>query len=97
MIWRCQVCGHKLKEIGPASKEFQPNIPKVLPTKISFVKGNKAYNLLKGLASPNIKDLANWTYTALLDKVYVRGSKGFVLWKETAPQDLRSVIILELD
>lgn len=72
-------------------------MPKTSHTEITSVRQYEAQSILKNLINPDDENSANWTYTAFFDKVYVRGSKGFTLWSETAPGDLREVIILEID
>lgn len=42
-------------------------------------------------------DFSRWKYSATPDKVYVRGSEGFIAWSRIAPGDLRDVIILNID
>ena len=71
------------------------NIPKAQPAKITFVRSYEAHSVLKSFVLPEYA--AKWTYTAFPEKVYVRGSKGYISWAKTAPRDLRPVIILELD
>ncbi len=108
MVWRCRKCGHQLKEFRRNTEEINSK-PQRLDENIEVSSNEEkplaitairigAQNILNSILTNPKEESANWTYTALPDKVYVRGSKGFLLWRKlTSLTDTRKVIILELD
>ncbi|KKK85529.1 hypothetical protein LCGC14_2772350, partial [marine sediment metagenome] len=95
----CRTCGHKLRELAKEEEKTISKSPLNATSKrLTYLSGDEAYEVLKAnVFAITAENLTKWTYTAFPDKVYVRGSDGFMLWIKTAPNDLRKIVILEVD
>lgn len=60
-----------------------------------FYKSN-GYIVLEQLVS-DLEERKKWKFTALNGRVYVRGSDGLRLWNKVAPNDIRDIVVLDVD